>query len=160
MLDMGFAPQLRQICSQIRPERQCTMWTATWPREVQAIAQEFTNNPIKINIGSDKLTANKNVKQTIKVCAPFEKTQLFIDLLNEKVKNTDYKIMVFANQKKECDRLTSGLRRCGINALALHGDKSQSERDYVMSQFRSGQARIICATDVAARGIDVSDVSM
>ena len=75
MLDMGFEPQLRKIVSQIRPDRQTLMWSATWPKEIQGLARDFLRNPIQTTIGSLELTANKNIKQEFVFCSGYEKTK-------------------------------------------------------------------------------------
>jgi ATP-dependent RNA helicase DDX5/DBP2 len=157
MLDMGFEPQLRQIISQIRPDRQTLMFTATWPKEVRQIAQEFLREDhIRVNIGTLDLTANKNIDQTVEVCEEGDKPMRLSKLL-EKVMNGG-RILIFTETKKKADELTRSLRANGWPALAVHGDKSQQERDWVLSQFRSGKQPLMVATDVAARGLDIKDV--
>jgi ATP-dependent RNA helicase DDX5/DBP2 len=152
MLDMGFEPQLRQIISQIRPDRQTLMFTATWPKEVRQIAQEFLREDhIRVNIGTLDLTANKNIDQTVEVCEEGDKPMRLSKLL-EKVMNGG-RILIFTETKKKADELTRSLRANGWPALAVHGDKSQQERDWVLSQFRSGKQPLMVATDVAARGL-------
>lgn len=157
MLDMGFEPQIRKILSQIRPDRQTVMWTATWPREVQTIAQEFLRDPIKINIGSLDLSANHRVEQHVIVCEEIDKkTKLHSHL--EKLMDGS-RVLIFTSKKTTADSLTRVLRAEGYSALSIHGDKSQQERDWVLSEFRSGRNSLLVATDVAARGLDVKDIS-
>ncbi|EME28570.1 ATP-dependent RNA helicase [Galdieria sulphuraria] len=152
MLDMGFEPQLRQIISQVRPDRQTLMFTATWPKEVREIAHEFLRRDhIRVTIGTLDLTANKNIDQTIEVCEESDKP-LRLSKLLEKVMNGG-RILIFTETKKKADELTRSLRGNGWPALAVHGDKSQQERDWVLSQFRSGKQPLMVATDVAARGL-------
>ncbi|XP_032520767.2 uncharacterized protein LOC116772637 isoform X1 [Danaus plexippus] len=158
MLDMGFEPQIRKIIEQIRPDRQVLMWSATWPKEIQALAEDFLTDYIKVNIGSLNLSANNNIKQIIEVCEEHEKESKLINLLKEISSEKDNKVIVFVETKKKVDDIAHAVRRNGHKALAIHGDKSQPERDAVLTEFRNGSTTILIATDVAARGLDVEDV--
>jgi ATP-dependent RNA helicase DDX5/DBP2 len=158
MLDMGFEPQIRKIVGQIRPDRQTLMWSATWPKEVRQLAADFLNEPTKITVGSDELTANKNVEQVIHVTDDYGKRGLLMQIM-EPLGREGKKVLIFTETKRGCDELTRFLREGGVPALGIHGDKAQSERDYVLRNFRSGQAAVMIATDVAARGLDVKDVA-
>jgi len=156
MLDMGFEPQIRKIVEQIRPDRQTLMWSATWPREVQTLAREFLKDPVQINIGSMQLSANHNVTQVVEVCQETDKRHKLLKLLESLMDGS--KIIIFTETKRGADQLTRQLRMDGWPALAIHGDKSQSERDWVLAEFRDGKNPIMIATDVAARGLDVKDI--
>uniref|UniRef100_A0A336L092 RNA helicase n=2 Tax=Culicoides sonorensis TaxID=179676 RepID=A0A336L092_CULSO len=158
MLDMGFEPQIRKIMKQTRPDRQVLMWSATWPKEVRNLAEEFLNNYIQINIGSKNLSANNNILQIIDVCTDEQKEEKLIRILQEITADQDNKTIIFTETKVKADNLSRTINRYGWRAIAIHGDKSQQERDYVLNQFRRGQNRILVATDVAARGLDVEDV--
>lgn len=158
MLDMGFEPQIRKIIEQIRPDRQVLMWSATWPKEVQALAEDFLTDYIQINIGSLTLAANHNIRQIIEVCQEHEKEGKLSVLLRELRCERGNKTIVFVETKKKVDDITKAIQREGWSALAIHGDKSQQERDNVLSEFRNGKTTILVATDVAARGLDVEDV--
>ena len=153
MLDMGFEPQIRKIVDQIRPDRQTLMWSATWPKEVQQLAADYLNDPIQVQIGSLELSASHNITQLVEVVSNFEKR----DRLNKHIElasqDAESKMLVFASTKRTCDEITSYLRQEGWPALAIHGDKAQRERDWVLDEFRSGRSPIMVATDVAARGI-------
>ncbi|XP_018321052.1 probable ATP-dependent RNA helicase DDX17 isoform X1 [Agrilus planipennis] len=158
MLDMGFEPQIRKIIQQIRPDRQVLMWSATWPKQVQALAEDFLVDYIQVNIGSLALAANRNIRQIVEVCEEEEKEGKLMNLLKEIGYNSTNKIIVFVETKKKVDDITKCIRNEGFLAICMHGDKSQPERDYVLSEFRSGKSCILVATDVAARGLDVEDV--
>ncbi|XP_073947300.1 uncharacterized protein isoform X3 [Choristoneura fumiferana] len=158
MLDMGFEPQIRKIIEQIRPDRQVLMWSATWPKEIQTLAEDFLNDYIKVNIGSLNLSANNNIKQIIETCEEHEKEAKLTNLLKEISSERDNKVIVFVETKKKVDDIARAVRRNGHKALAIHGDKSQPERDAVLTEFRNGATTILIATDVAARGLDVEDV--
>lgn len=158
MLDMGFEPQIRKIIEQIRPDRQVLMWSATWPKEVQTLAEDFLRNYIQVNIGSLNLSANNNITQNIKVCEESEKEHELVALLKTITSDATNKCIIFVETKKKVEDILKVIQREGYQAQSIHGDKSQNERDYVLESFRSGRTSILVATDVAARGLDVEDV--
>lgn len=153
MLDMGFEPQIRKIIEQIRPDRQVLMWSATWPKEVKALAEEFLENYIQINIGSLNLSANHNILQIVDVCEEYEKETKLMKLLTEISSENETKTIIFVETKRRVDDITRAVCRNGWKACAIHGDKTQQERDYVLNSFRNGRQAILVATDVAARGL-------
>lgn len=154
----GFEPQIRKIIEQIRPDRQVLMWSATWPKEVQTLAEDFLNDYIQINIGSLSLAANHNIRQIIQICQEEEKETRIISLLQEIAADRTNKIIVFVETKKKVEDILKLIRRENFAATSIHGDKSQPERDSVLNDFRTGKSSILIATDVAARGLDVEDV--
>ncbi|KAJ9595305.1 hypothetical protein L9F63_027309 [Diploptera punctata] len=154
MLDMGFEPQIRKILQQIRPDRQTLMWSATWPKEVQNLAEEFLQNYVQVNIGSLQLSANHNIHQIVDVCEEHEKENKLHNLLQEIGSERDNKTIIFVETKRKVDSITRNIQRFGYKALSIHGDKTQRERDYVLREFRSGYSNILVATDVAARGLE------
>lgn len=158
MLDMGFEPQIRKIIEQIRPDRQVLMWSATWPKQVQTLAEDFLVDYIQINVGSLSPAANHNIRQIIDICDEREKEMKLSKLLHEVASDHSNKMIIFVETKKKVDDITKNIRRDGFLAISIHGDKSQPERDYVLNEFRSGKSHILVATDVAARGLDVEDV--
>ena len=159
MLDMGFEQQLRKICTQIRPDRQVLMWSATWPPAVQNLARDYLKEFYQVTVGSLDLTGNKDVTQVIEVCGDGDKYQSLLRYLRENLTDKD-RVLVFVETKKGCDMLTRSLRGDGFQAREMHGDKSQDERDWVLKEFKSRDSTLLCATDVAARGLDVSDIRM
>eukprot|EP00759_Apiculatamorpha_spiralis_P006200 PhF_6_TR13639/c1_g1_i1/m.21865/K12823/DDX5, DBP2; ATP-dependent RNA helicase DDX5/DBP2 len=157
MLDMGFEPQIKMICSMLRPDRQTLMFSATWPREVQDIAQTYQKDFALISVQQqDGVGINMNVRQEILLVEDFDKLERLIQLLRER----EYKkCFVFVMKKMDVDNLVENLRREGFkNAWGVHGDKAQENRDRVFEQFRSCSNGLLVATDVAQRGIDVRDV--
>lgn len=158
MLDMGFEPQIRKIVEQIRPDRQTLMWSATWPKEVRRLAEEFLTDYTQLNVGSLDLSANHNILQIVDVCESHEKFQKLFRLLEEIMAEKENKTIIFTETKRGSDELTRQMRREGWPGMCIHGDKSQQERDWVLREFRSGRSPILVATDVAARGLDVSDI--
>ncbi|XP_056858879.1 DEAD-box ATP-dependent RNA helicase 46 isoform X2 [Raphanus sativus] len=156
MLDMGFEPQIRKIVNEVPTKRQTLMYTATWPKEVRKIASDLLGNPAQVNIGNvDELVANKSITQTIEVIPPMEKQRRLEQILRSQEPGS--KIIIFCSTKRMCDTLARNLMRT-FGAAAIHGDKSQQERDDVLNQFRSGRTPVLVATDVAARGLDVKDI--
>uniref|UniRef100_A0A0D3EK47 RNA helicase n=1 Tax=Oryza barthii TaxID=65489 RepID=A0A0D3EK47_9ORYZ len=156
MLDMGFEPQIRKIVKQVQPKRQTLMFTATWPKEVRKIASDLLSNPVQVNIGNtDQLVANKSITQYVDVITPPEKSRRLDQILRSQEPGS--KIIIFCSTKRMCDQLARNLAR-QYGASAIHGDKSQAERDSVLSEFRSGRCPILVATDVAARGLDIKDI--
>ncbi|KAL2020374.1 hypothetical protein VTK56DRAFT_8503 [Thermocarpiscus australiensis] len=161
MLDMGFEPQIRKIISQIRPDRQTLMWSATWPKEVRALAADFLTDFIQVNIGSMDLAANHRITQIVEVVNESEKRDKMIRHL-EKImdgKDNQNKVLIFTGTKRVADDITRFLRQDGWPALSIHGDKQQNERDWVLDQFKTGKSPIMVATDVASRGIDVRNIT-
>ncbi|OIW34117.1 hypothetical protein CONLIGDRAFT_652470 [Coniochaeta ligniaria NRRL 30616] len=148
MLDMGFEPQIRKIIGQIRPDRQTLMWSATWPKEVRNLANDFLTDMIQVNIGSLELSANHRITQIVE---HLEKIMDGPDNQN--------KCLIFTGTKRVADEITRFLRQDGWPALSIHGDKQQNERDWVLDQFKTGKSPIMVATDVASRGIDVRNIT-
>ncbi|KAL9670758.1 hypothetical protein QQ045_008316 [Rhodiola kirilowii] len=156
MLDMGFEPQIRKIVKEVPSRRQTLMYTATWPKEVRKIAADLLVNPVQVNIGNiDELVANKSITQYVEVVPSMEKQRRLEQILRSQEPGS--KIIVFCSTKKMCDMLSRNIGR-QFGTAAIHGDKSQQERDYVLNQFKSGKCPILVATDVAARGLDVKDI--
>eukprot|EP00879_Flechtneria_rotunda_P010771 GHRR01011255.1.p1 GENE.GHRR01011255.1~~GHRR01011255.1.p1 ORF type:complete len:360 (-),score=141.82 GHRR01011255.1:2582-3661(-) len=159
MLDMGFEPQIQRICSRLPMQRQTLFFSATWPKEVKAIAAQFVRNqPVYVFVGGveEKLVANKAITQHIMVVNQHEKMGQLVALLRSKPLGT--KTIIFAGTKRMCDQLAYSVGR-EFNAVAIHGDKKQQERDWALASFKQGRTSVLVATDVAARGLDVKDVA-
>ncbi|TGZ62142.1 hypothetical protein CRM22_007596 [Opisthorchis felineus] len=155
MLDMGFEPQIRTIISNIRPDRQTLMWSATWPREVQGLARDFLTNYIQVNIGSVSLHANPNITQIVEIIDEWDKEQRLIQLLTMFGRE---RCLVFVETKRKTDQITYTLRRRGFAVGAMHGDKQQRDREMTLGSFRDGRLSVLVATDVASRGLDIDDI--
>jgi len=158
MLDMGFEPQIRKIIEQIRPDRQVLMWSATWPKEVRILAEEFLAEYIQVNIGALQLSANHNILQIVDVCMEYEKENKLVKLLEDIMNERENKTIIFTETKRKADDLSRKMKRDGWPAMCIHGDKSQQDREWVLQEFRKGSTPILVATDVASRGLDVSDI--
>lgn len=160
MLDMGFEPQIQSIVARVPRQRQTLFFSATWPREVKSIAAQFVvNQTVHVFLGDveEKLVANKDITQRLIFCAQFDKMRQCMDVLRSFPR--DYRIIVFCGTKRGCDDLEMMLRRDGFQCAAIHGDKGQRDRDWVLQSFKSGRISIMIATDVAARGLDIKGVN-
>lgn len=170
---MGFEPQIRKIMDHLSQDRQTIFFTATWPREVQTLALDFLNDPINVTIGDvGMLNANKAITQNILVVKNRnEKDAKLEDLLfelNDSSKQSNGrpgqshfpKTILFMGRKADCDFLADRLSDNGFPSSPLHGDLSQDARNRTMDRFRAGQTRILVATDVAARGLDIKDIEV
>ncbi|CAD7963938.1 unnamed protein product [Amoebophrya sp. A25] len=173
MLDMGFEKDLRKIDSYINPQtKQTLLFSATWPREVQRLAADVIgrNGATEIRIGGagdNNLRANPNIKQHVRIVNNFsDKSRALGEILNDLHDKHSHEnngnlplTLIFSKTKKGCDQLAHEIyQNWRVNAEALHGDKSQPERDWVLEQFRNGRQPVMVATDVAARGLDVKNV--
>lgn len=160
MLDMGFEDQIREILSFVPNDQQKLLWSATWPKEIQTLANEFLSDYNQVVIGSSELSANPNVKQIVKVCKQQDKFDLLLLNLNNALQ-TKQKILIFTATKRSADQLCTDMKDNGFdNVVSIHGDKPQYIRDQCLQQFRSGSSNIMVATDVAARGLDIKDITL
>jgi len=156
MLDMGFEPQVRSICSQIRTDRQTLMFSATWPKEIQQMAATFQRDFIRINVGSTELIANADVTQHFIWTSEYEKFGELRKLLSRFINK---RVLIFAKMKRTTEQLERQLRGIGVNAMSLHGDKEQRQREFILTKFKK-EAMVLIATDVAARGLDVKELEV
>ena len=155
MLDMGFIPDVERICKLIPGKRQTLFFSATMPPEIQRLADQFLVMPAVIEVAPRTSTA-ATVSQALCVVDEMDKRRALRHFLRvEDVRNA----IVFCNRKRDVDILFKSLKKHGFNAEALHGDLSQSHRMDVLERFRSGHVQILVASDVAARGLDIPDVS-
>tara|TARA_B110001452_G_scaffold205070_1_gene175092 strand:- start:58 stop:1404 length:1347 start_codon:yes stop_codon:yes gene_type:complete len=161
MMDFGFEPQLRRVVECVRPDRQTLMWSATWPREVQSLAREFLSDAVLVQVNNAAvLRATESVDQRFELCGDEQsKLATFYDILANSAAVASGKAIVFCEKKRGCEAMVGHLQRRGVAGASLHGDKSQQERDYALQQFRQGAVRVLVATDVAGRGLDVRDVT-
>jgi ATP-dependent RNA helicase DDX5/DBP2 len=159
MLDMGFEPDVRKIVSQIRPDRQTLLWSATWPKAVQGLARDFQNDIIHIQVGSDELTANADITQDIIVVSGYhQKLEKLYEKLTELEQVGITKMLIFCGTKKATEELCQQLYSSRYRAFAIHGDKEQPARERCLSELRRNNKCILVATDVAQRGLDVPNL--
>ncbi len=158
MLDMGFIPDIEKICKLLPPRRQTLFFSATMPPEITRLVAQFLNDPVRIEVARPATTA-KTITQSFKFCASTEdhdKRVVLRDLLRDlDVKNA----IIFCNRKRDVAILLKSLLKHGFSAGAIHGDLEQSTRTATLDAFREGRIQLLAASDVAARGLDIPDVS-
>lgn len=157
MLDMGFEPQIRKILIDIRPDRQTVMTSATWPPGVRRLAQSYMNNPVQVCVGTLDLAAVHTVRQVIDILTEEEKYGRVLDFI-ENMRPED-KVIVFCGKKARADDLSSDLTLRGILCQSIHGSRDQYDREQAIADITSGEVRILIATDVASRGLDIEDIT-
>ncbi|MFM7085163.1 MAG: DEAD/DEAH box helicase [Hyphomicrobium sp.] len=155
MLDLGFIHSLRKIVSELPHQRQSLFFSATMPHEIGALAAELLKNPIKISINQETKVAN-DIEQKVIFVEQMQKRSLLVELFN----NLNLqRAIVFTRTKRGADRVANFLDTAGINVAAIHGDKSQPQRNAAIEAFKNSKIRALIATDIAARGIDIDSVS-
>ncbi|OTF69821.1 ATP-dependent RNA helicase-like protein, partial [Euroglyphus maynei] len=161
MLDMGFEPQISYLIDRCpgRFDRQTMMFSASWPDEVKSFVHKYLKpEHAFISIGGTKLVANHNIQQNVLVCDTNQRYELMETILKH---HPDEKTLLFCNRKIDCDRIANQFyRRLRIPSSALHGDMSQRQRESALKGFKLGQIKLLCATNVAARGLDIDDVNI
>ncbi len=155
MLDMGFIHDIRRIIAKLPKERQTLMFSATMPDAIAKLAAELLRDPAKVAVAPVSSTVER-VSQRIVHVKRQDKPAVLADLLRDEPID---RALVFTRTKHGADKLVRGLGKAGIGAEAIHGNKSQGQRERVLAAFRQGEVRILVATDIAARGIDVEGVS-
>jgi ATP-dependent RNA helicase RhlE len=154
MFDMGFLPSVRRILSHVPANRQTMLFSATFPSEIEQLAAQALRNPKRVAVGISK-PAN-TVSHALYPVAQHLKTGLTLELLQQ----TDARsVLIFTRTKHRASRLARQLERAGFRVAALHGDRSQNQRQAALDGFRDGTYQIMVATDIAARGIDVDRIS-
>jgi superfamily II DNA/RNA helicase len=158
MLDMGFIPDIEKICKLIPPRRQTLFFSATMPPEIQRLVSQFLNDPVKIEVAKPSTTSS-NITQNLIACSSdqAEKREALRRAIRaeENFKNA----IVFCNRKRDIGTLHRSLEKHGFKAVALHGDMDQRARMQALDKFKTGEAELLVASDVAARGLDIPAVS-
>jgi ATP-dependent RNA helicase RhlE len=155
MLDMGFIHDIHRIIKMLPPKRQNLFFSATMPKEAKRIADTILTDPMVIEIVPESTTAEK-IKQSLMYVEKKMKQQLLLHVLQDKSLS---RVIVFTRTKHGANRVSDILGRNGITSDAIHGNKSQNARQKALARFRAGEVRVLVATDVAARGIDIDDIS-
>jgi len=150
MLDMGFTPQIEMILKFVPKDHQTLLFSATLPKDILRISERYLTKPIRISVGSTTVPIAKIKQETLQVYKENKYNELIDQLLSRKGS-----ILVFVKTKRNADRMVKRLKEEDHSADAIHGDLRQSKRDRVMNAFRKGVKRILVATDVAARGLDI-----
>ena len=155
MLDMGFLPQVRRIIKELPRERQTLLFSATFSREIEKIASEVLRNPKKVEIGR-RANPAETVTQFLYPVSKERKVDLLLHLLRDQKLDS---VLVFSRTKHGADKIARKLIAAGVETAAIHSNRSQSQRVRALEAFRGGQVRVLVATDIAARGIDVEGIS-
>ena len=157
MLDMGFLPDIKRIISKLPAKRQSLFFSATLSKEIVQLADELVTDPVKVSIEPERRTADK-INQKVMFVEKSQKDNLLIYLLQNHPEWD--KVIVFAKMRHGADRVAKKLRKAEIECAAIHSDKTQNQRTQALQNFRDGKIRVLVATDIASRGIDVPDVSL
>ncbi len=155
MLDMGFVHDVKKIISKVPARRQTLFFSATMPNEIQQLANSILNNPEKIEVTPVSSTAD-TIQQHLFFVEKSDKKALLIHLLKDKDIKT---VLVFTRTKHGADKVVKDLNRVGITAEAIHGNKSQNARQRALANFKNRTTRVLIATDIAARGIDIDELT-
>lgn len=155
MFDMGFAPAIKRILGAVTPERQTMLFSATMPPSIMDLAENYLQEPVRIEV-TPQGTAAPDIAQELYVVHKEEKNRLLSSLLDVH----DGTILVFSRTRHGATKLTTSIRQQGHSAVEIHSDRSLNQRIAALSDFKNGKARILVATDIAARGIDVKNISL
>jgi len=166
MLDKGFEPEVRKIVAATSAQdgkRQTLMFTATWPPTVRDLAATFMNSPVRIMIGDNatgELRANVRIEQKVEVMDPYDKSERLIQVLKQYNAGKEDRILIFCLYKKEAVRVEEFVRNKGFKVVSIHGDLNQQKRQDSLEMFKLGKVKLMIATDVAARGLDIPAVKL
>jgi ATP-dependent RNA helicase RhlE len=156
MLDMGFAPQIQKVIAQCPAWRQTLLFSATMPPEVEVLARKYQRKPVVVQVGR-RSSAASTVAHVVYPCPKHRKSALLAELLRTEA--ADGSVLVFTRTKAGADHVVDDLAHAGIPAHALHADKGQAQRMKALEDFKSGATRVLVATDIAQRGLDISGIT-
>jgi len=155
MLDMGFLPSLQRIVAQVPRQRQTLLFSATMPTEIRRLADSWLRNPVEVKVDPEG-TAAELVEQSVFYVEPKDKPELLVDYLQN---TASVRTLVFTRTKHGADKVVRKLEQSGIRAAAIHGNKSQNQRQRALDSFKSNRPPVLVATDIAARGLDITGIS-
>ncbi len=156
MLDMGFAPDVNRITKMMTGRKQTLLFSATVDKTQKKLIDGLLHNPVEVKVSTGEATGDHIEQQSVRIGADQNKFKVLVDMLSR----PDFdKVLLFAETKRGVSRLTVMLKKAGVQVEQIHGDKSQNSRQNALEKFKSGKIQVLVATDVAARGIDVSDVT-
>ena len=155
MLDLGFIHSIRKITGMLPSQRQNLFFSATMPKEISGLANNLLTDPVRVEVTPVATTAER-VNQCVIHVDPANKVKLLVDLLSD---NNMTRTLVFTRTKHGANKVAEQLARSGVSAEAIHGNKSQGARERALANFKTGRTRILVATDIAARGIDIDGVT-
>ncbi len=156
MLDMGFLPAMKRILGKLPRDRQTLLFSATFEAQLKALALEFMRQPRHVQVAAQNTIAETIAHRAHPVDVA-RKRDLLVDILSRR--HTD-RVIVFGRTKHGCNRLAEQLEEAGLAAVAIHGNKSQAQRQKALNAFKAGKARVLVATDVAARGLDIPNLPL
>ena len=156
MLDMGFIHDIKRILPLLPKERQTLFFSATMPSDIVTLANSMLHDPVHVTV-TPPASVVETISQSVMFAEKAEKKDLLISLLRERSEGS---VLVFSRTKHGADRIARILTKAGIEGRAIHGDKSQGARERAMNDFRAGRCRVLIATDIAARGIDISELPL
>jgi len=154
MFDMGFLPAIRQILAAVPSSRQTLLFSATMPDEIRSLSNEFLRRPVTVELGESRPV--ETVGHAVYPVEQAGKFDLLVEILHQ---HGSGKVLIFTRTKYRAKKLAQKLAKAGLSATSLQGNLSQRQRQIAMDQFRSGRVKVLVATDIAARGIDVSRIS-
>ncbi|MBL8629198.1 MAG: DEAD/DEAH box helicase [Rhodospirillaceae bacterium] len=155
MLDMGFIREVNKITAMLPEQRQSLLFSATMPKEISHLAERLLNDPVRVEVTPKVVTVERIDQKVFFVDGP-RKRELLLHLLQDEALS---RVVVFTRTKHAANKVSEHLEKAGVSADAIHGNKSQNARQHALNNFKSGKARVLVATDIAARGIHVSDIS-
>ncbi|MFC0678971.1 DEAD/DEAH box helicase [Lysobacter korlensis] len=156
MLDMGFLPAIKRILQRLPRDRQTMLFSATFETEIKKLALEFMRNPVQVQVAANNTIA-ETIAHRVHPVETGRKRDLLVQILTDR--HTD-QVLVFGRTKHGCNRLAEQLEEAGLKAVAIHGNKSQAQRQKALNAFKANKARVLVATDVAARGLDIPNLPL
>ncbi len=156
MLDMGFLPSIKRVLARVPQQRQTMLFSATFEPRIRALALEFLRDPVQVQVAAQNTIAESIAHRAHPVDAS-RKRELLVEILS--ARHTE-QVLVFGKTKHGCNRLAEQLDKAGLKSVAIHGNKSQAQRQKALDAFKAGRARILVATDVAARGLDIPNLPL
>lgn len=156
MLDMGFIADIRRLLPLLPQKRQTLFFSATMPKDIVALSRSILTNPVRVEV-TPASSAVDMIDQCVYFVEKPQKKELLISLLRQEVEKS---VLVFSRTKHGADNISRILKKAGIPSEAIHGDKSQGQRQRALSNFKSGKTKVMIATDIAARGIDIQELQM
>lgn len=155
MLDMGFIEDIHKIIQRMPPKKQTMLFSATMPKEIAHLAGRILKNPKRVEVNKESITIEK-IKQKVIFCKQADKFQLLKKIIDSE---TPELTIVFTKTKNSADKVVEYLTHHHVRSISFHGDKAQKEREHALNDFKMGRVKVLVATDIAARGIDVSNVT-
>jgi ATP-dependent RNA helicase RhlE len=156
MLDMGFITDIRRVVAMLPQKRQTLYFSATMPDAIVALSRNILHDPVRVEVTPESSTVD-SVNQSIYFVEKPDKKGLLVDVLR---RERDKTVLVFSRTKHGADSISKVLQKAGIDSAAIHGDKSQGQRQKALADFKAGKVKVMVATDIAARGIDIKELGM